>query len=98
MEPPNKLLKTGLLSRFRYYFMIQNELVGIFDRPAGHDLVRTTGKRLGATLVARHLRHGHPDQEHRDKSWPYSGTGKMPVAHSERYCAVGSSTGLRSLV
>jgi hypothetical protein len=33
-EPPNKLMKTKVLSVFRYYFMIPNELVRIFDESA----------------------------------------------------------------
>ena len=37
-------MKIKELLIFRYYFMIQNELVGIFGRPAGRDLVRTTGE------------------------------------------------------
>jgi hypothetical protein len=40
---------------------------------------RSTGKMP----VALGLCHGHPDQNHRDRSWPCRSTGKMPVARRE---------------
>jgi hypothetical protein len=52
-------MKTKELLCFRYYFLIQNELVEISRSFVAHDLLRTTGEGPGNMPAARRLRHGH---------------------------------------
>ena len=64
-------MKTKELLCFRYYFLIQNELVEISRSFVAHDLLRTIGVRTG-----QHAR-GAPLAPW--SSWPCMGTRKMPV-------------------
>jgi len=56
---PNELLKTKELLLFRYYFMIQNELVGIPRSFVAHDLLPIAGEEPGNMPTARRLRHDY---------------------------------------